>query len=152
MASNIVHYSELLHIAVNGACLLANEKPETKSIFTDFRLEIVFEKSLTEEKLLLLRKVKAPLRVLASNWKQNFIMLIPKPATFPYAEPREPTHIYPLYFFCFNLILLSVSQYSKWQLSFVFSSLNFVCVFHLSCTCCMPHPFHSQGFGHHNIC
>jgi hypothetical protein len=96
MASNIVHYSELLHIAVNGACLLANEKPETKSTFTDFRLEIVFEKSLTEEKLLLLRKVKAPLRVLASNWKQNFIMLIPKPATFLYTEPHEPTPIYPL--------------------------------------------------------
>jgi hypothetical protein len=124
IASNIVNYSELLQVAVNalanGAFLLAIEKPTTESTFSDFSLEIAFEKTFKEEKLLLLRKVKASLRVLASNWKQNFVMLITKPATFPYTEPHEPTPIYPSYFFYFNIILLSVSQYSKWPLSFVF--------------------------------
>jgi hypothetical protein len=64
IASNILLHRELLHTAASaladGACILTREKPETKSAFSnDVRLEIVFEKTLKDEKLLLLRKVMA---------------------------------------------------------------------------------------------
>jgi hypothetical protein len=72
IASNILLHRELLQTAASaladGACILTREKLETKSTFSNgFRLETVFEKTLKDEKLLLLRKVMAPLRVLLSN-------------------------------------------------------------------------------------
>jgi hypothetical protein len=64
IASNILLHRELLQSAASalavGACILTREKPETKNIFSSgFRLEIVFEKTFENEKLLLLRKVMA---------------------------------------------------------------------------------------------
>ncbi|PNF22347.1 hypothetical protein B7P43_G18281, partial [Cryptotermes secundus] len=61
IASNILLHTELLQTAVNaladGACLLAREKVDTESVVSNcFRLETVFEKTLKDEKLLLLRK------------------------------------------------------------------------------------------------
>jgi hypothetical protein len=72
IASNIVLHAELLQTAVNaladGACILAREKIDTESVFSNgFRLETVFEKTLKDEKLLLLRKVTAPLRVMVQK-------------------------------------------------------------------------------------
>jgi hypothetical protein len=63
IASNILLYREFLQTALSaladGACILTREKPETNSLFIyGFRLEIVFEKTLKDEKLLLLRKVR----------------------------------------------------------------------------------------------
>lgn len=65
IASNILLHRELLQTAVNtladGACILAREKVGTESALSNgFRLETVFEKTLKEEKLLLLRKVTVP--------------------------------------------------------------------------------------------
>jgi hypothetical protein len=73
IASNILLHTELLQTALNaladGACILAREKVDTESVFSNnFRLETVFQKSLKDEKLLLLRKVMAPFRVLAKMW------------------------------------------------------------------------------------
>jgi hypothetical protein len=73
IASNILHHTELLQTAVNaladGACILAREEVDTESVVCDgFRLETVFEKTLKNEKLLLLRKVTAPFRVLVEKW------------------------------------------------------------------------------------
>jgi hypothetical protein len=73
IASNILHQTELLKTAVNaladGACILAREEVNTESVLCNgFRLETVFEKTLKNEKLLLLRKVTAPLRVLVKEW------------------------------------------------------------------------------------
>ncbi|PNF18738.1 hypothetical protein B7P43_G05011 [Cryptotermes secundus] len=61
IASNILLHRELLQTAVNaladGACILAREKVGTESELSNgFRLETMFEKTLKEEKLLLLRK------------------------------------------------------------------------------------------------
>jgi hypothetical protein len=72
IASNILLHRDLLQTAASalsdGACILAREKPETKSAFSSgFRLETVFEKTFKDEKLLLLRKVTAPLSILVSN-------------------------------------------------------------------------------------
>jgi hypothetical protein len=53
----------------DGACILAREEVDTESVLSNgFRLETVFEKTLKVEKLLLLRKVTAPLRVLVKEW------------------------------------------------------------------------------------
>jgi hypothetical protein len=76
IASNILLHRELLQTAASaladGACILTREKPETRStISSGFRLESVFEKTIKDEKLLLLRKVMAPLTVLINNWKQE---------------------------------------------------------------------------------
>jgi hypothetical protein len=73
IASNILLHTELLQTAVNsladGACILAREKVGTESVVSNgLRLETVFEKTLKDEKLLLLRKVTAPLRVLVKKW------------------------------------------------------------------------------------
>jgi hypothetical protein len=69
IASNILLHRELLQTAAStladGACILTREKPYTKStVSIDLRLETVFEKTLKDEKLLLLRKVITPLRIL----------------------------------------------------------------------------------------
>jgi hypothetical protein len=68
IASNILLNRKLLETAANaltnGACILAREKPDTKVMLnSSLRLELVFEKTLKDEKLLLLRKVMAPLRI-----------------------------------------------------------------------------------------
>jgi hypothetical protein len=73
IASDILLHKELLKTAVNaladGACILAREKVDTESVFCNvFRLKIVFEKTLNNEKFLLLRKVTAPLRILVKDW------------------------------------------------------------------------------------
>jgi hypothetical protein len=73
IASNILFHTELLQTAMNaladGACILAREKVDTESVFSNgFRLETIFQKTLKDEKLLLLRKVMAPFRVLAKKW------------------------------------------------------------------------------------
>ncbi|XP_021929696.1 fatty acid synthase-like isoform X3 [Zootermopsis nevadensis] len=61
IASNILPHGQLLQTTVSaladGACILTREKLETKTTFTNgVRLEVVFEKTLKDEKLLLLRK------------------------------------------------------------------------------------------------
>jgi hypothetical protein len=76
IASNILFHTELLQTAVNaladGACILAREKVDTESVLSNgFRLETVFEKTLKDEKLLLLRKVTTPFRVLAKKCNYN---------------------------------------------------------------------------------
>jgi hypothetical protein len=73
IASNILLHKEHLQTAVNaladGAFILAREKVYTESVFSNiFNLETVFEKTLKDEKLLLLRKVTAPLRFLVKEW------------------------------------------------------------------------------------
>jgi hypothetical protein len=72
IASNILLHRELLQTAAgaltDGACILTREKPDAKStVSSDLRLEIVFEKTLKDEKLFLLRKVIAQLRVLLND-------------------------------------------------------------------------------------
>jgi hypothetical protein len=62
IASNIVQHRELLQTVgrslADGGCILAREKVDTKSVLSSgFRLNVVFEKTLKDEKLLLLRKV-----------------------------------------------------------------------------------------------
>jgi len=62
IASNIVQHRELLqtaaHSLADGGCILAREKVNTNSMLSSgFRLNVVFEKTLQDEKLLLLRKV-----------------------------------------------------------------------------------------------
>jgi len=62
IASNIVQHRELLQTAArslaDGGCILAREKVDTNSVLSSgFRLNVVFEKTLKDEKLLLLRKV-----------------------------------------------------------------------------------------------
>jgi hypothetical protein len=62
IASNIVQHRELLQTVArslaDGGCILAREKVETDSVLSSgFRLNVVFEKTLKDEKLLLLRKV-----------------------------------------------------------------------------------------------
>jgi hypothetical protein len=62
IASNIVKHRELLQTAArsvaDGGCILAREKVDTNSVLSSgFRLNVVFEKTLQDEKLLLLRKV-----------------------------------------------------------------------------------------------
>jgi len=62
IASNIVQRRELLqtaaHSLADGGCILARENVDTKSVLScGFRLNVVFEKTLKDEKLLFLRKV-----------------------------------------------------------------------------------------------
>jgi len=62
IASNIVQHRELLqtaaHSLADGGCILAREKVDTYNVLSSgFRLNVVFEKTLKDEKLLLLRKV-----------------------------------------------------------------------------------------------
>ena len=62
IASNIVQHRELLQTVArslaDGGCILAREKVDTKNVLSSgFRLKVVFEKTLKDEKLLLLRKV-----------------------------------------------------------------------------------------------
>jgi hypothetical protein len=62
IASNIVQHKELLqtaaHSLADGGCILARENVDTESVLSSgFRLNVVFEKTLKDEKLLLLRKV-----------------------------------------------------------------------------------------------
>jgi hypothetical protein len=61
-----VQHKELLqtaaHSLADGGCILVREKVETNSVLSsDFRLNVVFEKTLKDEKLLLLRKVTVTL-------------------------------------------------------------------------------------------
>jgi len=62
IVSNIVQHRELLQTAArslaDGGCILAREKVDISSVLSSgFRLNVVFEKTLKDEKLLLLRKV-----------------------------------------------------------------------------------------------
>jgi len=62
IASNIMQHRELLqtaaHSLADGGCILAREKVDTYNVLSSgFRLNVVFEKTLKDEKLLLLRKV-----------------------------------------------------------------------------------------------
>jgi len=72
IASNIVQHRELLqavaHSVADGGCILAREKVDTNSVLSsDFMLNVVFEKTLQDEKLLLLRKVIVTLNRLIPN-------------------------------------------------------------------------------------
>jgi predicted metal-dependent enzyme (double-stranded beta helix superfamily) len=73
IASDILLHTRLLQTVINaladGACILAREKVVTESVVSNgFRLETVFEKTLKDEKLLLLRKVTSPFKVLVKKW------------------------------------------------------------------------------------
>jgi len=62
IASNIVRHRELLqtaaHSLADGGCILARENVDKNSVLNSgFRLNVVFEKTLKDEKLMLLRKV-----------------------------------------------------------------------------------------------
>jgi len=72
IASNIVQHRELLQTGArslaDGGCILAREKVETNSVLSSgFRLNVVFEKTLKDEKLLLLRKVIVTLNIFIQN-------------------------------------------------------------------------------------
>jgi hypothetical protein len=72
IASNIVQHRELLQTAArvlaDGGCILAREKVDTNSMLSSgFRLNVVFEKTLKDEKLLLLRKVTVTLNRFIRN-------------------------------------------------------------------------------------
>ena len=72
IASNIVQHRELLqtaaHSLADGGCILAREKVDTHSVLSSgFRLNVVFEKTLKDEKLLLLRKVTVTLNRFTQN-------------------------------------------------------------------------------------
>jgi hypothetical protein len=72
IVSNIVQHRELLHTAAHsladGGCILAREKVDTNSVLSSgFRLNVVFEKTLKDEKLLLLRKVIVTLNSFIQN-------------------------------------------------------------------------------------
>ena len=72
IASNIVQHRELLQTAArslaDGGCILAREKVQTNSVLSSgFRLNVVFEKTLKDEKLLLLRKVTVILNRFIQN-------------------------------------------------------------------------------------
>jgi len=72
IASNIVQHRELLqtaaHSLADGGCILAREKVDTNSVLSSgFRLNVVFEKTLQDEKLLLLRKVIVTLNSFIQN-------------------------------------------------------------------------------------
>jgi hypothetical protein len=62
ITSNILIHTQLVQSAVSalteGGFILTREKPDTKITFSiGFSLETVFEKTLKDEKVLLLRKV-----------------------------------------------------------------------------------------------
>lgn len=69
IASNMLLHRELLETATSsladGGCILAREKVDTETKLSNgFKLNIVFEKIVNNEKLLLFRKVMTSLRVL----------------------------------------------------------------------------------------
>lgn len=62
IACNVLHHATLLQAAVSaladGACILTRENPDTKCMGDNrFGFEVVFEKTLGDEKFVLLRKV-----------------------------------------------------------------------------------------------
>jgi len=72
IVSNIVQHKELLQTAArslaDGGCILARENVDTNSMLSSgFRLNVVFEKTLKDEKLLLLRKVTVTLSSFIRN-------------------------------------------------------------------------------------
>ena len=72
IVSNIVQHRELLqtaaHSLTDGGCMLAREKVDTNNVLcSGLRLNIVFEKTLKDEKLLLLRKVIVTLNSFIRN-------------------------------------------------------------------------------------
>ena len=72
IASNIVQHRELLQTVArslaDGGCILARERIDTKNVLSSgFRLNVVFEKTLEDEKLLLLRKVIEPIKSFMQN-------------------------------------------------------------------------------------
>ena len=72
IVSNIMQHKELLqtaaHSLADGGCILARENVDTNSVLSSgFRLNVVFEKTLKDEKLLLLRKA----RVTFNSFIQN---------------------------------------------------------------------------------
>jgi len=72
IVSNIVQHKELLQTAArslaDGGCILARESVDTKSVLNSgFGLNVVFEKTLKDEKLLLLRKVTVTLSSFIRN-------------------------------------------------------------------------------------
>ena len=72
ISSNIVQNRELLqtaaHSLAGGGCILACEKIDTNSVLSSgFGLSVVFEKTLQDEKLLLLRKVIVTLNSFIRN-------------------------------------------------------------------------------------
>lgn len=76
IASNIVEHKELLQIAASslaeGGCILAREKVDTKNVLSSgFRLNVVFEKTLKDEKLLLLRKVVVQIGCCLREWHSD---------------------------------------------------------------------------------
>jgi len=75
IVSNIVQHKELLQTAArslaDGGCILAREKVDTNSVLSSgFRLNVVFEKTLKDEKLLLLRKVIVTFNSFIQNRQQ----------------------------------------------------------------------------------
>jgi hypothetical protein len=74
IASNLLLHEELLETATSslaeGGCILAREKIDTETKLSNgFKLNIVFEKTVNNEKLLLFRKVMVSLRVLVTVCK-----------------------------------------------------------------------------------
>jgi hypothetical protein len=74
IASNMLLHRELLETATcslaEGGCILAREKVNTETKLSNgFNLNIVFEKTVNNEKLLLFRKVMTSLRVLVTVCK-----------------------------------------------------------------------------------
>jgi hypothetical protein len=72
IASNIVQHRDLLQTVArtlaDGGCILAREKFNPESVLSSgFRLNGVFEKTLKDEKLLLLRKVTAKINSFIHN-------------------------------------------------------------------------------------
>ena len=72
IASNIVQHRELLQTVArslaDGGCILARENVNTKNVLSiGFRLNVMFEKTLKDEKLLLLRKVIETLKSFIQN-------------------------------------------------------------------------------------
>lgn len=62
IACNVLHHTKLQQTAVSaladGACILTRENPDTKCMGNNrFGFEVVFEKTLGDEKFVLLRKV-----------------------------------------------------------------------------------------------
>ena len=72
IVSNIMQHRELLQTAArslaDGGCILARENVDTNSVLSSgFRLNVVFEKTLKDEKLLFLRKVTVKLSSFIRN-------------------------------------------------------------------------------------
>lgn len=75
IASNMLLHAEELQTAgsalADGACILCRENPDTDIVGNDhFGFEIVFQKTLRDEKLVLLRKVCACTCVKCMNYEK----------------------------------------------------------------------------------